>query len=113
MDVLLFTSGKVMDCLLQLSGQIYRTLGVNLLSEALYLPFRTIVKNEIKCMEKQTSRSLFNPNLSWACQMLPEGHQLRTRLADLLQERVMHPQLTCSFAELQAKPRLEYLQLGK
>jgi hypothetical protein len=34
---------------------------------------------------------VFNPNIQWACKLLPEGHKLKARWAKHLQSMVMYP----------------------
>ena len=79
MRVLLFASGKIMDNLLQLAGLLYKKLGHMLVSESLLTTFESLLKDEIRCMEKQQSKYVFNNNINFACQLLPGDHSLRAR----------------------------------
>ena len=77
--------------------------------------FKPVIKRDIKILEKQNSRFIFNPHLSWACQMLPEGNSLLKKWSNLLAERALYPQLTCDFLTIENNktkkkwPRMEYL----
>lgn len=53
LKVLESPGGKLMDCLLQLCGQLYK-----------HAVSDQIIQNDIACMESQQSRAVFNPSLS-------------------------------------------------
>lgn len=57
-------AGKIMDCLIQLSGQIYSRCNEALLETDVKQVFESVLGNEIKILQKQQSKAVFNPVLS-------------------------------------------------
>ena len=62
-----------------------------LLDDEVREEFENTVSNDIRMMQKQQSKAVFNPVLSQACQRLPLTHPLRQNLLTLLEEKVIHP----------------------
>lgn len=98
-----------MDCLLQLSGQVYTKFDALLDGKA----FTKCVRSDLEMMQMQESKHCFNPVLANAVSRLEQGHKLRRKYSELLKDKVMYPQVTAIDPLPNEFPRLEYLQLGK